>query len=102
MPGSCHGISGEEVVFCTVASGGYAHTEGTKMLSNFVYNVCGCKGDWKMDAFVESSIEAIREKVGSGRVLCALSGGVDSSVAAVMMAKAVGKQLTAYSLTTVF
>ena len=71
------------------------HTqEGTKMLSNFVYNVCGCKGDWKMDAFVESSIEAIREKVGSGRVLCALSGGVDSSVAAVMMAKAVGKQLT--------
>ena len=50
--------------------------------------------DWKMDSFVESSIQSIREKVGSGKVLCALSGGVDSSVAAVMLAKAVGKQLT--------
>lgn len=71
------------------------HTqEGTKMLSNFVYNVCECKGDWKMDSFVEESIKAIREKVGSGKVLCALSGGVDSSVAAVMMSKAVGDQLT--------
>lgn len=71
------------------------HTqEGQKMLSNFVYNVCGCSGDWKMDSFVEESIKAIREKVGSGKVLCALSGGVDSSVAAVMLAKAVGDQLT--------
>ena len=71
------------------------HTqEGMKMLSNFVYNVCKCSGDWKMDSFVESSIQSIREKVGSGKVLCALSGGVDSSVAAVMLAKAVGKQLT--------
>ena len=71
------------------------HTqEGTKMLSNFVYNVCGCKGEWTMDSFVEKSIEAIRAKVGNGKVLCALSGGVDSSVAAVMLAKAVGKQLT--------
>ena len=71
------------------------HTvEGTKMLSNFVYNVCGCAGDWKMDAFVENTIKTIREKVGNGKVLCALSGGVDSSVAAVMLAKAVGDQLT--------
>lgn len=71
------------------------HTaEGTKMLSNFVYNVCGCSGDWRMDAFVENTIRAIREKVGDGKVLCALSGGVDSSVAAVMMSKAVGDQLT--------
>ncbi len=71
------------------------HTqEGTKMLSNFVYNVCGCAGDWKMDAFVENSIQAIREKVGNGKVLCALSGGVDSSVAAVLLSKAVGEQLT--------
>ena len=71
------------------------HTqEGTKMLSNFVYNVCECRGDWKMDSFVEESIKAIREKVGSGKVLCALSGGVDSSVAGVMMSKAVGDQLT--------
>ena len=71
------------------------HTqEGTKMLSNFVYNVCGCAGDWKMDSFVEESIKAIREKVGDGKVLCALSGGVDSSVAAVLLSKAVGNQLT--------
>ena len=68
--------------------------EGTKMLSNFIYNVCNCKGEWKMDSFVEKTIEQIREKVGDGKVLCALSGGVDSSVAAVMLAKAVGKQLT--------
>ena len=71
------------------------HTqEGKKMLSNFVYKVCGCSGDWKMDSFVETTIREIREKVGDGKVLCALSGGVDSSVAAVLMAKAVGKQLT--------
>ena len=71
------------------------HTqEGSKMLSNFVYNVCGCKGDWKMDSFVEKTIQEVREKVGSGKVLCALSGGVDSSVAAVLLSKAVGKQLT--------
>ena len=71
------------------------HTqEGTKMLSNFVYNICKCAGDWKMDSFVEKTIEEIREKVGNGKVLCALSGGVDSSVAAVLLSKAVGKQLT--------
>ena len=71
------------------------HTqEGTKMIRNFLYNVCECTGDWQMDSFVERTIEAIREKVGNGKVLCALSGGVDSSVAAVMLAKAVGKQLT--------
>lgn len=71
------------------------HTqEGTKMLSNFVYHVCGCSGDWKMDSFVEESIKAIREKVGDGKVLCGLSGGVDSSVAAVLLSRAVGKQLT--------
>ena len=71
------------------------HTqEGSKMLHNFLYNVCECTGDWKMDSFVEKSIEAIREKGGDGKVLCALSGGVDSSVAAVLLSKAVGKQLT--------
>ena len=64
------------------------------MLHNFVYSVCHCAGDWKMDAFVENTIKAIRAKVGNGKVLCALSGGVDSSVAAVMLAKAVGDQLT--------
>ena len=71
------------------------HTkEGTRMLSNFVYNVCGCSGDWKMDSFVDTTIKALREKIGNGKVLCALSGGVDSSVAAVMLSKAIGKQLT--------
>ena len=71
------------------------HTvEGTKMLSNFVYNVCHCSGDWKMDAFVEKQIKAIREKVGDGKVLLALSGGVDSSVLAGLLSRAIGKQLT--------
>ena len=71
------------------------HTaEGMKMLENFVMKVCGCRGEWRMDSFVETSILQIREKVGKGKVLCALSGGVDSSVAAVLLSKAVGKQLT--------
>ena len=71
------------------------HTrEGVKMLSNFVYKVCGCKGDWKMDSFVETAVAQIRSRVGNGKVLCALSGGVDSSVAAVLLSKAVGRQLT--------
>ena len=71
------------------------HTkEGKQMLANFVFNVCGCAGSWEMDSFVEESIKAIREKVGDGKVLCALSGGVDSSVAAVLLSKAVGDQLT--------
>ena len=71
------------------------HTkEGKQMLANFVFNVCGCAGSWKMDSFVEESIKAIREKVGDGKVLCALSGGVYSSVAAVLLSKAVGDQLT--------
>lgn len=71
------------------------HTqEGTKILSNFVRGVCGCAGTWRMDSFVENSIQSIRERVGKGKVLCALSGGVDSSVAAVMLSKAIGSQLT--------
>ena len=71
------------------------HTaEGSKMLYNFVRNVCGCAGDWRMDSFVENSIQEIREKVGNGKVLLALSGGVDSSVAAGLLSKAIGKQLT--------
>ncbi len=68
--------------------------EGMQMLKNFVYDVCGCKGDWKMDDFAKTTIEALRKKIGNGKVLCALSGGVDSSVAAVLLSKAVGKQLT--------
>ncbi len=71
------------------------HTrEGRKIISNFVYTICGCKGDWKMDSFVDEKIKEIREKVGDGKALCALSGGVDSSVAAVLMSKAIGRNLT--------
>lgn len=71
------------------------HTvEGSKMLGNFVKNVCGCSGDWRMESFVEESVKAIREKVGDGKVLLALSGGVDSSVAAGLLSRAIGKQLT--------
>lgn len=71
------------------------HSEyGHVMLGNFIKNVCKCECNWKMDAFVENSIKAIREKVGNGKVLCVLSGGVDSSVAAVMLNKAVGENLT--------
>ena len=71
------------------------HTvRGQEMLKNFLFNVCGCKGDWLMSDFAERSIAALREKIGDGKVLCALSGGVDSSVAAVMLHRAVGKQLT--------
>lgn len=71
------------------------HTaEGMKMLHSFVYDVCGCIGDWEMKSFAESAIRKLRSKIGDGKVLCALSGGVDSSVAAVLLSKAVGKQLT--------
>ena len=71
------------------------HTvEGITMLRNFVYKACECSGDWKMDSFVATTIEKLRAKIGSGKALCALSGGVDSSVAAVLLSKAIGKQLT--------
>ncbi|NLM12834.1 MAG: glutamine-hydrolyzing GMP synthase [Epulopiscium sp.] len=71
------------------------HTpKGTQMLKNFLYDVCGCKGDWIMKDFAEESIKKLKEKIGDKKVLCALSGGVDSSVAAVLIHKAVGKQLT--------
>ena len=67
---------------------------GKKMLANFLFDVCEVKGDWNMSSFAESKIAQIKEIVGDKKVLCALSGGVDSSVAAVLVHKAVGKQLT--------
>ena len=71
------------------------HTQhGTDMLRNFLYSVCGAKGDWTMGDYKDTAIRQIREQVGSGRVLLALSGGVDSSVAAALLAEAVGSQLT--------
>jgi GMP synthase (glutamine-hydrolysing) len=71
------------------------HTEsGLEILRNFAYSVCGCTGDWTMSSFVEEATGRIRAKVGSGRVVCALSGGVDSTVAAVILHRAIGNQLT--------
>lgn len=71
------------------------HTpEGTKMITNFLYKVCNCSGDWIMTDFANEQIKKLKEKIGDKKVLCALSGGVDSSVAAVLIHRAVGKQLT--------
>lgn len=71
------------------------HTpEGMKMLRNFLFDICHCRGDWNMGSFVDQAIAAIRKQVGNKRVLCALSGGIDSSVAAVLVHRAVGDQLT--------
>ncbi len=71
------------------------HTEnGDEIIKNFVLKIAGCAPEWEMDSFAERQIAEIKEKVGDGKVLCALSGGVDSSVAAVLLSKAVGKQLT--------
>ncbi len=71
------------------------HTlNGTEMIRRFVIDVAGCKGDWRMDSFVEEQIKLLREKIGDKKVLLALSGGVDSSVAAVLLSKAVGSRLT--------
>ena len=67
---------------------------GTQVIKNFLYNICDCSGDWVISSFVEDSINKIREKVGDKKALCALSGGVDSSVAAVLLSKAIGKNLT--------
>ncbi len=67
---------------------------GTKVLQNFVFNICGAQPDWTPEHFVHSTVAAIREKVGTGHAICALSGGVDSSVAAVLVHRAIGDQLT--------
>jgi GMP synthase (glutamine-hydrolysing) len=72
-----------------------AHTDrGTEILRNFAFGICGCRGDWTMASFVKEAIERIREQVGEGRVVCGLSGGVDSSVAAVLIHRAIGDHLT--------
>lgn len=67
---------------------------GTLVIKNFLFNVCGCSGDWVMSSFVEEQIKMLKEKIGDKKALCALSGGVDSSVAAVLLSKAIGKNLT--------
>lgn len=68
--------------------------QGNEMIRNFLYNVCGCEGNWSMSTFIDDTIRDIREQVGNGKVLCALSGGVDSSVVAILLHKAIGDQLT--------
>ena len=71
------------------------HTpKGMNMLKNFLFDVCGCTGDWSMTSYIDNQISEIRKTVGDGKVLCALSGGVDSSVVAALMSRAIGKQLT--------
>src|SRR3546814_1626267 len=71
------------------------HTpDGAKLLANFTHRVCGCQGDWTMAHFRQQAVEAIRTQVGKARVICGLSGRVDSSVAAVLIHEAVGEQLT--------
>lgn len=71
------------------------HTEnGSLMLKSFLYDVCGCKGEWRMESFIDSTVAQIKEKVGDKGVVLGLSGGVDSSVAAALISKAIGKQLT--------
>ncbi len=69
-------------------------TEGSKILSNFALDICGCKGDWTPASFIESTIASLREKIGDDKVILGLSGGVDSSVAAVLLHKAIGPNLT--------
>ncbi|MFF2158493.1 glutamine-hydrolyzing GMP synthase [Paenibacillus chitinolyticus] len=68
--------------------------QGNEMIRNFIFDICGCAGDWSMESFIEDTIRDIREQVGDRKVLCALSGGVDSSVVAILIHKAIGDQLT--------
>jgi GMP synthase (glutamine-hydrolysing) len=72
----------------------YHTTEGARMLGNFIMNICGCKGDWTPESFVEMTVRALREQLGDDRVVLGLSGGVDSSVAALLLDRAIGDRLT--------
>ncbi|MBO4635177.1 MAG: glutamine-hydrolyzing GMP synthase [Bacteroidales bacterium] len=72
----------------------YHTTEGARMLANFALGICGCKGDWTPDSFIETTVAALREQIGSERVILGLSGGVDSTVAAMLLHRAIGTQLS--------
>jgi GMP synthase (glutamine-hydrolysing) len=82
-------------IYCLQFHPEVAHTvEGTQILRNFVYDICGCQPTWTMQSYVDTAVKQIREQVGKERVICALSGGVDSSVAAALTHQAIGDQLT--------
>lgn len=86
-------VAGEETHCIQFHPEVYHSTHGLKMLSNFVFKVCGCKGDWTPASFIETTIADLKTQIGSDKVILGLSGGVDSSVAALLLHKAIGKQL---------
>ena len=87
-------IQGEDTYAVQFHPEVYHTTEGTKMLGNFALGICGCKGDWTPAAFIETTVAALREQLSDGKVILGLSGGVDSTVAAVLLNKAIGSNLT--------
>jgi GMP synthase (glutamine-hydrolysing) len=86
-------IEGEETYGIQFHPEVYHSTEGSRVLRNFVFNICGCKGDWTPASFIESTVTELKEKIGSEKVILGLSGGVDSSVAAMLLHRAIGKNL---------
>jgi GMP synthase (glutamine-hydrolysing) len=88
-------VRGSQRIYCLQFHPEVAHTvDGTRIIRNFVYDICGCKPTWTMQSYVDQAERQIREEVGKDHVICALSGGVDSSVAAVLAHRAIGRQLT--------
>ena len=88
-------VEGQRNIYCLQFHPEVAHTVGgVQILKNFVYDVCGCEPTWTMSSYVDTAVKIIQERVGKGKVICALSGGVDSSVAAALTSRAVGSQLT--------
>ncbi|MBO4742031.1 MAG: glutamine-hydrolyzing GMP synthase [Bacteroidales bacterium] len=87
-------IKGEETYAVQFHPEVYHTEEGSRILANFALGICGCKGDWTPDSFIETTVAALREQIGGERVILGLSGGVDSTVAAVLLQKAIGSQLT--------
>lgn len=88
-------IGGRRKIYCLQFHPEVAHTAGgVQILKNFVYDLCGCEPTWTMSSYVDTAVKTIQERVGKGKVICALSGGVDSSVAAALTHRAVGSQLT--------
>ena len=87
-------VGGEETFGIQFHPEVYHSTEGTALLKNFVVDICGCKQDWTPDSFIETTVAELKEKIGEDRVILGLSGGVDSTVAAMLLHRAIGKNLT--------